>query len=320
MRRLPEAMTSWLLPGGLFAIAVALGGHHLYHWSDPAAVEADELLLHKEPFLNLGLFYALVGASLIVWVIFGFLMLRNSRAQDDSGKVSLSRANVHLSALFVVIYAVSFSVVSFYLLMSLEAHWFSTMYAVLTFTDMIQTGTAFVALVAALLILRGGLGGFVNENHLHSLAKMMFAFTGFWAYIYFCQYLLIWYGNLPEETVHFIVRQEDGWLASLLILPFLKFIVPFVYMLPRENKRRPGRVAAMAVLLLVAQFWELYVLVAPAVGHGPERASGHLPWVEAIVTLGFLGLFVLVFAWSLGRHNAVPLKDPRLRECLAYHQ
>ncbi len=320
MRRIPEAMAAWLLPGGLLTIGVALGGHHLYHWTDQAAVQGDELLLHKEPFLNMGMFYALVGASLLVWLIFAALMLRNSRAQDDSGKVSHSRTNVVLSSIFVVIYAFSFSVVSFYLLMSLEAHWFSTMYAVLTFTDLIQTGTAFVALVAAVLILKSGVGGFVNENHLHSLAKMMFAFTGFWAYIYFCQYLLIWYSNVPEETIYFIKRQENGWLFYFLVLPLLKFVIPFVYMVPRANKRKPTRVAAMAVLILVAQFWELYLLVSPAIGHGDEHAHGHVPWAEAIVTCGFLGLFFLVFSWSLGRHNAVPLKDPRIRECLSFHQ
>jgi len=320
MRRIPEAMAAWILPGGLLTIGVALGAHHLYHWADHAAMQSDALLEHKEPFLNMQMFYGLIGASLLVWLVFSLLMLRNSRAQDESGKVCLSRKNVVLSAIFVVLYALSFSVVSYYLLMSLEAHWFSTMYAVLTFTDMIQAGTAFVALVAAVLIMRGGLGGFVNENHLHSLAKMMFAFTGFWAYIYFCEYLLIWYSNIPEETIHYIKRQENGWLFYLLVLPLLKFVIPFVYMAPRANKRKPVRVAAMAVLILVAQFWELYLLVSPAVGHGEEAAHGHLPWAEALVTCGFLGLFFLVFSWSLGRHNAVPLKDPRIRECLNYHQ
>jgi len=320
MRRIPEAMASWLLPGGVLAIGVALGSHHLYHWTDSAAVQGDELLLHKEPFLNTGMFLALVGASLLVWLIFGYLIPRNSRAQDESGKASLSRANVVLSAMFIVLYAVSFTVVSYYLLMSLEAHWFSTMYAVVTFTDMIQTGTAFVALVAAVLILRGRFGGFVNENHLHSLAKMMFAFTGFWAYIYFCQYLLIWYSNIPEETSYFLTRQANGWLGYLLILPLLKFVVPFVYLVPRNNKRKPVRVAAMAVLILVAQFWELYLLVAPAIGHGAEKAHAHVPWAELIVTAGFFGLFFLVFAWSLSRHKAVPIKDPRVRQCLAFHQ
>jgi Na+/proline symporter len=194
------------------------------------------------------------------------------------------------------------------------------MFAVLTFTDVVQTGTAFVALVTAGLMIQGKLRGFVNENHLHSLAKMMFAATGFWSYIYFCQFLLIWYANIPEETAYFIARVENGWLPYLLLLPVLKFVVPFLFLVPRASKRKPWRVIAMAILLLGAQLLELYVMVGPALGHGEDRAHGHPPVIEGLVTLGFFGLFVLVFLWALGRSAPVPLKDPHLRECLGYHQ
>ena len=320
MRRIPEAMTAWLLPGGVLTLLVAIGGHSLYHWTHADAVQADAILQHKAPFLNMPMFYGLVGVSLLVWLVFASLIVKNSRRQDDSGQVSLSRTNIALSAVFVVLYALSFSVVSFYLLMSLDAHWFSTMYAVVTFTDMVQTGTAFVSIVVAVAIMKGLLKGFVNENHLHSLAKMMFATTGFWAYIYFCQFLLIWYSNIPEETTYIIARWENGWLPFFLVLPLLKFVIPFVVMVPRDNKRKPKRVLAMAALILFAQFWELFMLVSPSVGHGDHPAHGHVPIVELLVTVGFLGLFFIVFAWALGRHNPVPLKDPRLRECLHYHQ
>jgi hypothetical protein len=165
----------------------------------------------------------------------------------------------------------------------------------------------------------GKLKGFLNENHLHSLGKMVFASTGFWAYIYFCQHMLIWYANLPEETVYFLKRTSNGWLPYILILPVLKFVVPFLLMLPREAKRNPRKLVPVAVLILFAQFWELYVMVAPAMGHGAEAAHAHLPIVELAATLGFLGLFTLVFGWSLARHDAVPLKDPALAECLDYH-
>ena len=320
MRRIVEAMTAWLLPGGVLTLLVGMGGHTLYHWTHSDAVAADALLQHKAPFLNLNMFYALVGISLAIWLLFATMMVRNSRAQDQSGKAALRHQNVKLSALFVVLYAITFSVVSFYLLMSLEAHWFSTMFAVLTFTDMVQTGTAFVAIIASVLILQGKLKGLLNVNHLHSLVKMMFAATGFWAYIYFCQFMLIWYGNLPEETSYFITRWQNGWLPYLIILPVIKFVIPFIYLAPRANKRQPRRVIAMATLLIVAQFWELFMMVSPAVGHGSDKAHAHLPVIEGLIALGFLGLFFLVFSWALGRAGAVPLKDPYLRECLEYHQ
>jgi magnesium-transporting ATPase (P-type) len=319
MRRIPEAMTAWLLPGGVLALAVGLGAHSLYHWSHTEAVAQDALLTHKAPFLNMTMFTALVGVSLVLWVAFAALLVGISHRQDREGGIAPTRKSRTLSAIFLVIFAVTFSIVSFYFLMSLEAHWFSTMFAVLTFTDIVQTGTAFVAVVAGLLVIAGKLKGFLNENHLHSLGKMVFAWTGFWAYIYFCQHMLIWYANLPEETVYFMRRAENGWLPYLLLLPALKFVVPFLLLLPREAKRNPKTLVPVSLVILFAQFWELYVMVGPAVGHGEEAAHAHLPVVEFAATLGFLGLFTLVFGWYLARHNAVPLKDPAIGACLDYH-
>lgn len=319
MRRVPEAMTAWLLPGGVLTLLVGLGSHTLYHWSDAEAVAGDALLAHKQPFLNLPLFYALTAASLLAWVLFAAWMVGGSRRQDREGGVALTERNHVLSAAFLVVFALTLSVVSFYLLLSLEAHWFSTMFAVLVFTDVVQTGTAFVAVAVGLLMMSGRLEGFVGEGHLHSLGKMVFASTGFWAYIYFCQFLLVWYANLPEETVYFLKRADNGWLPYFVVLPFLKFVVPFLLLLPHEAKREPARLVPVSLLILFAQFWELFLMVGPAVGHGAHAAHGHVPVVEFVVTAGFLGLFLLVFGWDLARHEAVPLKDPALAACLGEH-
>ncbi len=318
MRRIPEAMTAWLLPGGVLAMGVGLGAHSLYEWSHVDVVAADELLTHKAPFLNMQMFTVLVGVSLLLWVVFSALFVRNSRRQDRDGGIAATNASRIVSAVFLVVFAITISIVSFYFLLSLDAHWFSTMFAVLVFTDVMQTGTAFVAVVVGLMVATGNLKGFVNENHIHSLAKMMFATTGFWAYIYFCQFMLIWYANLPEETAYFLRRSTNGWQPYFLVLPLLKFAVPFLLLLPRDAKRNPIKLVPVAMLIIFAQFWELYVMVGPAMGHGAEAAHGRLPWIELAATLGFLGLFTLVFGWSLGRHAAVPLKDPALADCLAY--
>jgi magnesium-transporting ATPase (P-type) len=319
MRRIPEAMTAWLLPGSLLAMLVGLGAHSLYHWSDAEAVAHDPLLAHKAPFLNMTMFTALVGVSLVLWIVFSLLLVRLSHRQDREGGIAPTRASRTLSAAFLVVFAITLSVVSFYFLLSLDAHWFSTMFAVLVFTDVVQTGTAFVAIVAGSLVMAGMLRGFLNENHLHSLGKMVFATTGFWAYIYFCQYMLIWYANIPEETAYFLRRMDNGWLPYLLVLPLLKFVIPFLLLLPRDAKRNPRRLVPISALIVFAQFWELYLMVAPAIGHGDAAAHAHLPFVELATALGFLGAFTLVFGWFLGRHEPVPLKDPSLVECLHYH-
>jgi len=321
MRRIPEAMTAWLVPGGALALAVLLGAPYLYEWADGTAVARDPALAHKAAFLNPTLFAIVLGASVCAWAFLGSRLVRNSRRQDLSGDLAASRANVRWSAVFVVVYALTFSATSFYLLMSLEARWFSTIYGVLAFTDMMQAGLAFVSLVAAVFIWRGRLAGFLNENHLHSVAKMLFAVTGFWAYIYFCQFLLIWYGNLPEEVVYFTRRSANGWLPYLLVLPLAKFALPFLLLMRRQAKRSARRVAGVAVWVLFAQIFELFILVAPSVGgaDGTVVTEGHLPIIEALVALGFLGAFTLVFIGALGRHNPVPHRDPRLRECLDMH-
>ncbi|MFA5910807.1 MAG: hypothetical protein WC815_18660 [Vicinamibacterales bacterium] len=318
MRRIPEAMTAWLLPGGVLAMVVGLGAHSLYEWSHVDVVAGDELLSHKAPFLNLTMFTVLVGISLLLWVVFAALFVRASRRQDRDGGIAPTHTSRVVSALFLVVFAITISIVSFYLLLSLDAHWFSTMFAVLVFTDVVQTGTAFVAVVAGLMVATGALKGFINQSHLHSLAKMVFAATGFWAYIYFCQFMLIWYANIPEETAYFLRRSANGWLPYFLILPALKFVVPFLLLLPREAKRNPIRLVPVSMLIIFAQFWELYLMVGPAMGHGAEAAHGRLPFIELGATIGFLGLFTLVFGRSLARHDAVPLKDPALAECLAY--
>jgi hypothetical protein len=318
MRRIPEAMTAWLLPGGVLAMAVLLGAPSLYHWSRAEVVAEDALLAHKAPFLNVTMFAALVGLSLVLWIAFAALIVGTSHRQDREGGIAPTRRSRTLSAVFLVVFAVTFSIVSFYFLLSLDAHWFSTMFAVLTFTDIVQTGTAFIAVVAGLLVMTGKLKGFLNESHLHGLGKMVFAWTGFWAYIYFCQYMLIWYANIPEETVYFMRRADNGWLPYLLLLPALKFVVPFLLLLPREAKRNPRTLVPVSIVILFAQFWELYLMVAPAVGHGEQAAQAHLPLVEFTTTLGFLGLFTLVFGWFLKRHDAVPLKDPAISACLEY--
>lgn len=317
MRRIPEAMTAWLVPGGLLTMALFFGAPTLYEWSHPAP--GDELLAHKAPFLNMTMFGFMVGASLLAWVVFGVSMVSASRRQDRDGGMRETHTARTTSAIFMVVFAITLSIVSFYLLLSLDAHWFSTMFAVLVFTDVLQTGSAFVAIVAGALVLAGSLKGFVGKEHLHSLAKMVFATTGFWAYIYFCQFMLIWYANLPEETAYFMRRWSEGWFPYLMLLPLLKFVVPFLLLIPRAAKREAGRLIAVSAIIVFAQFLELYVMVGPAVGHLDGPAQGHVPIIEFAATAAFVGLFVLVFGRTLHAHEPVPLKDPALSACLSYH-
>ena len=297
MRRIPEAMTAWLLPGGVLAMAVGLGAHSLYHWSHADVVAQDALLTHKAPFLNMTMFTALVGVSLVLWVVFAALLVGTSHRQDREGGMAPTRKSRTLSAIFLVIFAVTISIVSFYFLMSLEAHWFSTMFAVLVFTDIVQTGTAFVAVVAGLFVMTGTLKGFLNENHLHGLGE-----DGVRGDRLLGLHLLL--------PAHADLVREPPRRDGLLHAPSRERLAAVPAAAPGAEVRRavPAPAAArgqaqpedarpVSVLILFAQFWELYVMVGPAVGHGEEAAHGHLPIVEFAATLGFVGLFTLVFGW-----------------------
>jgi hypothetical protein len=319
MRRIPEAMSTWLLPSVVLAPLTVLGAHTLYHWSHHDVAEHDALIAHKSAFLNVPGFVGAVALTLVFYAVVGSLLNRWSTRQDTSGEVAITQRSVTLSAVFLLVFAPSVSVLSWYLLMSLTPHWFSTMFSVLVFTDIMQTGLAVVSLVVAVFVARGVMKGVLNENHLHDVTKMAYAFTGFWAYIYFCQYLLIWYPNIPEETSYFLARQQHGWLIWLLVLPVVKFVIPFIWLTPREAKRKPWSVIPMMALLLVGQFLELFVMVSPSLGHGHEGAHAFLPFWEIAISLGFLGAFMLVAGWAFSRHPALPIKDPYLGVGLKHH-
>lgn len=315
VRRIPEAMSAYLLPSALLALGVFAGAHHLYHWAHPGVTEEDLVLLHKAPYLNITRMAVFVAIGFFVWIGLSSWMAGNSRSQDKSGDAKLTHRNAYLSALFMVLFALTFSTASFDFVMSLEPHWFSTMWAVYMFSMMMQVGTAFISMAVVLLRKTGKLEGFVNDAHVHDLGKFTFAFASFHAYIAFCQFLLIWYANLPEETMFFIKRFDHGWQWVALALPFVKFLVPFFVLLPWKAKHHPVILVVVGVWTLLVTALEIWWLVMPAVSsHGPE-----LPWMELAIFGGFFGVFLGSFGFALSRHEAVPVKDPRLAEAVHHH-
>lgn len=315
IRRITEAFTAFLpvaFVGGLILLA---GGTHLYEWLRPDVVAADLILQKKAPYLNKTFFVIRLVVFFAVWMFFTQKIVGNSVKQDENGDESLTNNSLKWSVLFIMFFALSYSFFSVDLMMSLHAHWFSTMFGVYCFSGLFQSTLAFLAIMTVFLVKKGVLNDVVNENHIHDIGKFLFAFTVFYAYIGFSQFMLIWYANLPEETIFFVHRGHGMWMTISLSLLIFKFVVPFIALLPRGAKRNPNHLVAVSVLILIMQYVDNYWLVYP------NFFEGHVVFSfwEVGVFLGFLGLFMATVRRFLSKNSALAHRDPRLHEALHHH-
>lgn len=316
VRRLSEAFTAYL-PAVLVGMLILFFGiHHLYRWSHLEHVAGDMVLEGKSGYLNVSFFMTRNVIAILLWFFFAKKMVGNSLKQDSTRNANLTLNNRFLSPIFLILFGLTFTMVSFDLLMSLDPHWFSTMFGVYCFAGMFYSNLAATCLLTLYLKSKDKLEGFVNENHLHDLGKFMFAFTIFWAYIGFSQFMLIWYANLPEETGYFIHRFHGRWAYVSVFLLVGKFFLPFFFMLPRAAKRSPKMLWAMGWWMLIAQWIDVLWMVQPE--FSPEGPV--FGWTEVGITLGFVGLFGLLVFRFLGKHSIVAIGDPRLPEAVFQHQ
>jgi len=312
VRRLAEAIAANVLLLAILVLPLLAGMNTLYEWMHPE--EGDALLLGKAAWLNAGFFVVRVVVYFGVWCIAARWLLGTSVRQDETGDPKLTVAMAKASAGLMVLYALTVTFAAFDLFMSLDPHWYSTIYGAYYFSGGMVGFFAFLAVLLFILQRRGKLRSEVTEEHWHDIGKQMFGWMVFWAYIAFSQYMLIWYANIPEETVWYETRQHGDWTTVGYILLFGHFLLPFVFMLPRVMKRKPVIVTAMAVWLLVMHWIDIFYLVAP------EHGSDHVPFgvVDVLGFLGHLGLFAAGIAYTLGGRSLLPEKDPRLAESLAF--
>jgi len=312
-RRVPEALMSLVPLAALPMLAIWLGRHTLYSWTRPGALESDPVLKAKSAYLNEPLFLLRMIVFLALWSLFSVLLRRASLAQDAAQPgLAQHRRMVRLSAVFLVLFAITFSLASFDWLMSLQPRWTSTMFAIYMFAGLFQAGIAAIALAVARLS-RSGLAGSVTPKHLHDLGKLLFAFSIFWAYIWVCQYLLIWYGNLTEEIPYFAVRTRGAWLPLFALAPVLRWLVPFTVLLPQWTKRSPRFLAGTAGVVLLGSWLDIYMNVAPAVLPGPRLGAP-----ELLITAGFAALLWLTATRALASAPLLPRNDPFLGESLRH--
>lgn len=320
VRRIAETMIASLpLFAVLFVPIATLGFHSLYAWTH----ETDEILEKKRWFLTSGFFMARAGFYFVVWGGLGTLLHRLSVRQDSLGHDLAARDAVthtlrKVSAIGIFLWALTLSFAAIDWLMSLQPHWYSTIFGLYYFAASILSFFAFMTLVAMGLQKAGLLKDAITTEHYHDLGKYVFGFTVFWAYIAFSQFILIWYANIPEETEFYMVRMEGGWHAISYALPVLHFGVPFFFLLSRHMKRNRTMLAIACVWTLVMHLVDMYWLVLPTSGGHGAHAHLALSWTDFTALIGIAGAFLAVFGLFLKKNAVVCINDPRLEDSLAH--
>lgn len=321
-KRILEA-TSAYLPYGfvIMFFLVIFGGHHLYLWSVSSELINDELLKGKSSFLNLPFFLFRMIFYFGLWIIFTKILVNKSRQQDHSANpMEISNSIAKYSSVFLVIFSLTYSFASFDWIMSLEPRWYSTIFGIYCFASMFVIGLAFTSIAVILLKANGYLKNHFGANQYHDLAKMLFGFTTFFAYIWFCQYLLIWYANLPDEVSYYVLRERREWRWPFWSILLFSWIVPFLALMPRNLKRGPFVLGIVSLLVLTGQWINIWIMVAPKIYEVKGLSHSFIGLTEIGMALGFVGLFGLIFFNELKKASLVPINDPFLSEALSLEQ
>lgn len=324
-RRVPEAIGSLVpftaLVLGVILIGTWLHAHHLYHWTDTALTDAsssefDEVLSSKKWFLNLPFWSVRFAAYLLLWSFFAVFLRKLSVKEDQIGGLSCYNKLKYFSAFFIVVFAVSSSTGSWDIIMSIDPHWYSTLFGWYNFASYNVAGISTIALVVIYLKSKGYLSK-VNHTHIQDLGKYMFGFSVFWTYLYFSQFLLIWYANIPEETAYFAERWGNPWFKFLFFFNFIiNFVFPFLVLMTRKSKRTYSTMVFVSLMLIIGHYFDFYLMIMPG-AVGAEHAS--FGWLEILISLGFVGLFILVVFSTLTKASLTPVNNPYLKESLQYH-
>lgn len=326
VRRIAENF-SGLIPFialGFVPIVLNMFSHHsVYEWTHESAM-ADPILVGKAPYLNMTFLIVRFGLYALLWFGMMKFVVGNSVKQDTAGDdITPTKKNWKRAAPFVLLYAITITFCSFDLLMSLEPHWFSTIWGVYTFAGHFVAAIAVITLMTVALYRAGYLHDYITHEHFHDLGKLMFAFAVFWTYIAFSQYFIIWYANLPEETIYFAFREQGGWQYFGWALMLMHFLVPFMVLLRQDVKRKTTVLAIAAIIILIAHYIDLSWIILPAaskvIAHYPHQPAHFMfGWQEITGWLFFAGAFMFLAARDFKKRAAVAYNDPLIHEATEY--
>jgi len=316
--RVMEGITAYMLPGALIVLGIALasgiiGHYNLFIWMDPEVVAHDELIQGKSGYLDLT-WFAIRGLIFIGgWYLYRHFSRKYSIAQDDANDNKYFVRNFRISAGFLVFFLYTESMMSWDWIMSVDPHWFSTLFGWYVLAGMMVSGITVIAMVTFYLKSKGLLPK-VNDSHIHDLAKFMFGFSIFWTYLWFSQFMLIWYSNIPEEVTYFVSRFEDYQLPFLGMV-VMNFIFPLLILMNSDYKRLPWFVLMAGVVILCGHYIDVFNMIMPATV-GDQWYIG-IPEISSLLLFG--GLFVFIVFTALTKAPLEPKRNPFIKESEHFH-
>jgi hypothetical protein len=315
-KRVSEAMMSYIPFAALFFLLLWFGMKDLYQWTHKEILTLDPVLQHKSAFLNVPFFFARMLLYFMLWIVFA-RKLRHISLQEDmtdpadtSGILALFGKTELYSKIFIFILAVTFSLSAIDWIMSLDVKWYSTIFALKNLAAAFLHGVSILTLIVIILYKRGYFP-FFNEYHLHDFARYIFMFSIIWGYFWFAQFMIIWYGNIPEETAYYSIRWQEGWKILFFLEIGLNWFIPFMVLLPVRASRNMTLIIIVIVFLIIGQYVDLFVQVIPG-----TTGALKFGWISAGTFLGYTGLFALIVATTLSKAKVLPFNHPYLDESL----
>ncbi|PIF00859.1 MAG: quinol:cytochrome C oxidoreductase [Maribacter sp.] len=315
--RVMEGITSYLVPGGIIVFVIlmlsVLHMNHLFVWMDPEVVAHDELLIGKSGYLDTTFFLVRAAIFLGGWILYREYSRKFSLKQDVSDDDANFKLNFRISAVFLVFYLYTESIMSWDWIMSVDPHWFSTLFGWYVFASMVVSGVTVIAMVTIYLKSKGYLPD-VNDSHIHDLAKFMFGFSIFWTYLWFSQFMLIWYSDIPEEVTYYITRFEDFKLPFFGMV-VMNFLFPLLLLMNSDYKRINWFVILTGIVILAGHYMDIFNMIMPSTV-GDQWSIG-IPEIGAI--LFFAGLFVFWVFRALTKAPLQPKRNPFIEESRHFH-
>ena len=312
-KRIPEAMAAYIPFAGIFFLIMFFGMHSIFEWTHEEVLQHDELLQHKSPYLNVPFFFIRVIVFFAAWTIMSKILRKFSLKEDEVGGLHYFEKSELYSKIFIFIIAITFTLFAVDMLLSLDPHWFSTLFAAKSFIAAFLHGSTIIALIVIILN-RTGNFDILNRSHLHDFTRYIFMTSIVWGYFNFSEFMLIWYANIPEETVWFVERWHGAYKILFFANIILNWAIPFFVLMPRKTSRSKLIIFPVIILLMIGQYTELYYIIWPNVVH--EAKFGLL---EIGTFLGFAGIFSLVVSTWLAKASLVPKNHPYLQESLNHH-